>query len=397
MQPLVSVVIPVYNREATIMRALNSVLEQTYSNLEVIIVDDGSNDSTVETVRKCKDTRVRLVCLPGNMGANTARNRGICEAKGEYVAFQDSDDEWVRDKLERQLRYMEHSGRKASYSPYYLHEDNQVRIVPNSYKNRELCEKYVADTLKTTNVVGTPTLIINKEVFSRTGMFDEKLRCLQDYEFIIRLAREESLGYLEEPLVHAYRMERSITSNRDAKMEAYVRILEKHSDFVDLEVTVYDYLRNAVVIWGNQINWQEFDQVIRAVRTSGNPMMIEKCYKLAIQYFHEQRYVRQRVLEEWYGFYENHIRTHQFAIYGAGFWGKKVYDDIKKKNCIPQCFLVTDKKEKAEIDGIPVRNLEEYEDVESPVIIAVSWEHQEHLIKNLLDRGICRFCVYPYC
>lgn len=397
MQPLVSVVIPVYNRETTIMRALDSVLGQTYSNLEVIVVDDGSSDSSVEMVKKCEDIRVHLICLQGNMGANAARNRGIREAKGEYIAFQDSDDEWVKDKLEKQLQYLEHTGKKVSYSPYYLHEDNKVSIVPNSYKNKELCEKCISDILKTTNVVGTPTLVVQKELFSRVGMFDEKIKCLQDYEFMIRLVKEESLGYVEEPLVHAYRLEHSITSNREAKMEAYVRILEKHSDFVDLKVTLYDYLKNADKVWGENIQWQEFAKVIQAVQKSGGSLMAERCYKLAIQYFNEQRYVRQKVLEEWYTFFVTCICTQKFAIYGAGFCGKKVYDDMKKENCIPWCFLVTEQKENAEIYGVPVKSLKEYTDLETPVIIAVSWEKQKELVRNLLDKGIHHFCVYPYC
>lgn len=397
MQSLVSVVIPVYNRETTIMRALDSVLDQTYSNMEVIVVDDGSIDSTVEIVKKCKDTRVHLICLPSNMGANTARNRGIREAKGEYIAFQDSDDEWIKDKLEKQLRYMKCRGKKASYSPYYLHEENKLSIIPNDYKNRDLCEGQIANTLKTRNVVGTPTLIIKKEVFSRTGMFDEKIKCLQDYEFMLRLVREENLGYIEEPLVHAYRMECSITSNREAKMEAYVRILEKHFDFVDLEVILCDYLKNAEVVWGRNVNWKEFDRVTQVVRKSADSLMVEKCYKFAMQYFVEQRYARQRVLEEWYSFFKNYICTQKFAIYGAGFWGKKVYDDMRKGNCIPWCFLVTEQKENAEIYGVPVKNLKEYTDLEAPVIIAVSWEKQKELVRNLLDKGIHHFCVYPYC
>mgnify|MGYP002516567543 CR=1 FL=1 len=106
MTPFVSVILPVYNREDTILRALDSVLMQTYRNMEVIVIDDGSDDSTAEIVRNCQDSRVRLVRLPVNGGANAARNAGIRLAEGTYIAFQDSDDEWLADKLEKQIGYI---------------------------------------------------------------------------------------------------------------------------------------------------------------------------------------------------------------------------------------------------------------------------------------------------
>lgn len=137
MKPLVSVVIPVYNRESTIMRALNSVLDQTYHNIEVIVVDDCSTDSTVQTVGMCTDSRVQLICLPVHRGANAARNRGIEISKGEYIAFQDSDDEWMKNKLEKQINYMLDTGVEVSFSPYILYENGKCSIVPYDYKDRK--------------------------------------------------------------------------------------------------------------------------------------------------------------------------------------------------------------------------------------------------------------------
>ena len=117
MHPLVTVIIPVYNRAFTIRRAIDSVLDQSYKELELIIVDDCSLDNTVQIVKSYRDKRINLICLPKNCGANTARNTGLRAAKGEYIAFQDSDDEWFKEKLEIQIEYMEKTRKKVCYCP----------------------------------------------------------------------------------------------------------------------------------------------------------------------------------------------------------------------------------------------------------------------------------------
>src|SRR5271157_1697012 len=102
-RPLISVVIPAFNRQDTISYCLDSVLSQTYQNFEVIVVDDCSMDSTASIVRSHSDPRVRCVVLDKRSGAQAARNRGILDARSDWIAFHDSDDEWLPDKLEKQV------------------------------------------------------------------------------------------------------------------------------------------------------------------------------------------------------------------------------------------------------------------------------------------------------
>ena len=116
--PLVSVIIPVYNREKTIVRALRSVLNQTYANYEIIVVNDGSTDGSLSLIRSFVDDRITVISLSENHGASFARNIGMTEAKGEYTALQDSDDEWLADKLEIQVDYMFNNGLYAVFCPY---------------------------------------------------------------------------------------------------------------------------------------------------------------------------------------------------------------------------------------------------------------------------------------
>ena len=101
--PPVSVVIPAYNRAATIGAAIESVLRQTWEDFELVVVDDGSTDGTLEAARRIADPRLRVVAAPHNMGAAGARNLGVAEARGTWIAFQDSDDEWLPEKLAKQM------------------------------------------------------------------------------------------------------------------------------------------------------------------------------------------------------------------------------------------------------------------------------------------------------
>lgn len=395
MNPLVSVIIPVYNRESTIMRSINSVLKQTYTNIEVIIVDDCSTDSTVNVVNECSDERLRVFRLTKNQGANIARNIGIREAKGEYIAFQDSDDEWLEKKLEKQLSYIHETNVQALYCPYILYDEEKTSMVPEEYLDMDRCEKCLADTLREKNVIGTPTLIVCKDVFSEVGLFDEEMKRLQDYEFVIRLAKSVKIGYVNEPLVKAYRMPISISSDISLLVNAYAKILEKHADFVNVETIFQTYLRHADLFWQGNVDWKLLDEVITSIVLQNFEQRKENLYKMAAQYFIEQRSLKQRVLEEWYEGFKKNIENEKFAIYGAGVYGKKAFQKLKKEGFKPKFFLVTKLGESTEIDGIQVEQLGKNIENNFPIIIAVSEEKQQEIIKNLLDREIYRFCIYP--
>ena len=103
---MISVIIPTYNRASLLPRALDSVLRQTWEDLEVIVVDDASRDDTPQVMAACTDPRVRYIRLEKNSGACVARNTGVAQARGEWIAFQDSDDLWLPEKLEKQMAYL---------------------------------------------------------------------------------------------------------------------------------------------------------------------------------------------------------------------------------------------------------------------------------------------------
>ena len=129
----VSVVVPVYNSSQTIMRCLNSVLNQSYLNLEVLVVDDCSTDNTSQIVKSIEDSRIIYVRLEKNSGVACARNKGISLASGEYLCFIDSDDFWKPDKIERQVDFMKKNHYSFTYGSYYYHKNgkNHLAKVPS--------------------------------------------------------------------------------------------------------------------------------------------------------------------------------------------------------------------------------------------------------------------------
>ena len=394
--PLVTVVIPVCNRENTILRAVNSVLWQTYENIEVIVVDDGSTDSTVQVVESCSDDRVRVIRLSHNHGANYARNRGIEQARGEFVAFQDSDDEWLEDKLDRQISYMLKECLEGLFCPYIFCDGVNTEVVPCDHRNVDCDYTELIGRLKRGNIVGTPTLVVRKNVFSYIGLFDEKMRRLQDYEFVIRFVKKFRLGYIEKPLVKAYKTEKSISADRDALLDAYMVLAKKHFDFIDLDHLIWAIFDCTDIFISKKIDWKVFDTLVDIIREK-NVFGGERSYKTLIEYICGKYIPVKKMVEDWFGSFREFITAEKFAIYGAGTYGYKAYMDLKRQNCIPEYFLVTKQNEGKEIDGIPVIELGQHENKNMPVIIAVSWEKQAELINNLQDQGICRFCIYPLC
>lgn len=386
MQSLVSIIIPTYNRETTISRSINSVLTQSYTNFELIIVDDGSTDNTIEIVNSYKDERIKLIRLGKNCGANVARNKGICAAKGEYIAFQDSDDEWVKSKLESQLKYMLDSDKKACYcSLTIIYPDGGKNVLPGKIKNKELYEIGITDILRKRNIVSTQTLIVAKEVFSNVGMFDESFKRWQDYEFVIRLCEYYQIGYIEKPLVNVYRLDDSISNNRSVLLETCSKILTKHSDFLDFNSILHKYMFNCEWYDTEKLYFESLDDFFQAINIKKSEEII-KLYNNA-----------KIIMFQWYTYFSENIIGKKFVIYGAGVYGRGVYYTLKSLGIIPQCFWVTFKKNENNIDKIPIIELPDNIDKQLAVIIAVDKNKQEVLVKNLISRNVSNYIIYPFC
>jgi glycosyltransferase involved in cell wall biosynthesis len=236
--PSVSVVIPAFNRVGTIRAAVESVLSQSYTDFELLVVDDGSSDGTMDRLADIDDMRLRLLSNPRNMGVSAARNTGIWNARGAWVAFQDSDDEWMPRKLEKQI------ARIASLGPDCVGGYCGMTIVgsPSTLPSETPSERYYPDetlgiregnigsALLRTSLISTQTLVARHDLLTRIGGFDEALPALVDWDCVLRLARLGPFAFVDEPLVKQYFSENSITRSREKRAFARERIVEKNID-----------------------------------------------------------------------------------------------------------------------------------------------------------------------
>ena len=196
--PLVSVVIPAYNAERTITAAIGSVLEQTVDDLEVIVVDDGSTDRTVEVAAASGDRRVQVV-RQANAGPSVARNTGLARAGGKYVALLDADDLWLPRKVERQLEVLERQPGVGAVQTGALFVDDDLREL--SVRRCRSGGDALLETLLFENLPAFPsTVMFDRSKLAEIGGFDTSLVILEDWNLAIEAARRCNLQSIEEPL-----------------------------------------------------------------------------------------------------------------------------------------------------------------------------------------------------
>lgn len=219
----VSIIIPVYNRENFIQRAIYSVLEQNGGNsIEVIVINDGSSDNTEQKVLEINDNRIIYKSLRKNYGACFARNIGIKLAKGKYIAFQDSDDVWKIRKLERNLDIIKKTKADVVTSNYYFIQNNNKKVALNRLPG------FVSfSNLLMRNYCSTQTFLGKSEIFKEI-LFDDNLPRLQDWDIILRIAQRYKVYYDNEPLVNVYLMNDSITSCPQKGIVSLNYILNKY-------------------------------------------------------------------------------------------------------------------------------------------------------------------------
>lgn len=221
---MVSVIIPTYNRASTIKASIMSVLNQSYTDLELIIVDDGSSDDTETIVNCIADARIRYHKLEKNSGACVARNTGIRLALGSYIAFQDSDDTWRFDKIEKQLKHLLKTDADMVYCGMTRIINGRSKYYPDDQRNNEPLS---LQTLLAKNKVSTQNILIKKDVAEKI-LFDPTFKRLQDWDFVTRvMIYGFRIEYLAEPLTTANVRNDSITSRVNAE-ESYLHFIDKY-------------------------------------------------------------------------------------------------------------------------------------------------------------------------
>jgi len=230
----ISVVIPTYNRKHTLPRALDSVLAQSYQPFEIIVIDDGSTDGTFDWI-KSKYPSIKLLeshkpskSLKGYSpkGVSVARNVGIKQSKGDWIALLDSDDEWTPDKLIRQVQSL-----KKNEGSVFCHTNeiwirNGVRV--NQHKKHQKYGGYIFKECLDICRISPSAALIHKTIFEDIGLFDESLKVCEDYDFWLRITSNYPVLFLDEFLIKKYGGHEDQLSKTPEGIEQYrIKSLEK--------------------------------------------------------------------------------------------------------------------------------------------------------------------------
>ncbi len=234
--PVVSVVLPTYNSGHLLPRAIKSILEQTLSDFELIIVNDGSTDDTINIVNAISDQRISLINLPHNYGANYARNTGIASARADLIAFHDSDDEWLPTKLELQVSYLNSSNDplatvvyvSVTYSHSVWWEDDKSKPTRTTYEG-----DVFLSLVKRKLCLVTPQVMVKRSALINVGSFDITLPCYQDLDLLMRLAQTSNhFVAVNSPLVIKHNSDSCISNNVASKIRGTELFLSKWSQTI---------------------------------------------------------------------------------------------------------------------------------------------------------------------
>jgi glycosyltransferase involved in cell wall biosynthesis len=222
-EPSVSVIIPTYNRSDAVSRALSSVASQSRPPDEILVVDDGSTDGTPEHIPELFPEAIYL--RQENRGASAARNRGIREARGDYVAFLDSDDEWLPRKLEHQLEALEKDEHPLCHTnEIWIRNGRRV----NQMKKHQKYGGRIFEKCLPLCIISASSAVLHRNLFDRVGLFDESLPVCEDYDLWLRICALYPVLYLDEPLIVKYGGHEDQLSRRYWGMDRFrIQALEK--------------------------------------------------------------------------------------------------------------------------------------------------------------------------
>jgi glycosyltransferase involved in cell wall biosynthesis len=227
-QPLISIVVPTYNRSRLLREAVDSVRGQTYERWELVLVDDGSTDDTAAVFAGLDDPRMRVVRLEHTGNAASVRNAGLAAARGTYVAFLDDDDLWMHSKLAVQLAGLQQSGCRWGYTAFdRIDEHGRTLIDPRVVPWRPHRGWILEQLLRIEAIVPLPTVMAERSLLEEAGGFDETFRFCEDYELWFRLAARATVHVEETPLARVRVHARNQQADREGVHAAWVRVYAK--------------------------------------------------------------------------------------------------------------------------------------------------------------------------
>ena len=226
--PQISVIIPTYNRAKFLATAIDSVLVQTFSDYELIVVDDASTDSTSTLLEKYSSS-IQIHTLPENKGVSYARNVGIQHAKSAWIAFLDSDDVWHPQKLEKQWEHIQHHPHYGAYFTDEIWIRNGKRVNPKKKHTKQ--EGWIYQPSLSLCLMAPSTIMIPQHVFERVGNFDETLPVCEDYDLWLRICALYPVSLLNEKLMtrhggHSDQLSQKFWGNDRFRIQSLQKILQ---------------------------------------------------------------------------------------------------------------------------------------------------------------------------
>ena len=200
--PKISVIIPTHNRAWSIRRAIESVLSQSFEDFELLIVDDGSTDQTQDILKTFKDFRIQVIKLKKGQGVSKARNEGIAQAQGEWLAFLDSDDEWLPHKLKAQWDYVSLRPKIKVVHGEEVWIRRGVRVNPK--KKHTKPKGWIFQRCLPLCAISPSTVMIHRTVLQKVGAFDPEMIVCEDYDLWLRITPFYEVGLLEVPIIKKY-------------------------------------------------------------------------------------------------------------------------------------------------------------------------------------------------
>ena len=249
--PLVSVIIPTYNRSSFVLEALDSVLKQTIEDFELIVVDDGSTDETEKALAQYQGRFIYH--LQGNQGVSAARNRGIQTARGKWIAFLDDDDLWMPEKLETQIRFFSQNPKAMICQTEEIWIRNGRRVNPRK-KHQKFSGDIFAPSLLLC-LVSPSAVMIKRELFEQVGCFDETLPACEDYDLWLRISAQFPIFLIDRPLVvkrggHPDQLSRTTPALDRFRIKSLVKILGSGRLSAEQYDLAYQEIKNKCRIYG---------------------------------------------------------------------------------------------------------------------------------------------------
>ncbi len=229
-RPKISVILINHNYGNYIAQAIESVLSQTYKNLELIVVDDGSTDNSAQVIEGYKD-KIKFIKRTHKSGTcSVPRNTALKEATGEFIAFLDSDDAWNKHKLQNQVDYLErHKNIGLAYSDYEVIDSKSrlLSISGNRYFRRGPVEGWVFNEFVKRNFMQVSTVIVRRKVLDRVGFFDPELSRAEDYDLWLRISRHYKIGLIDKALAKNRRHPHNMTNSRISQAVVTMKVIHK--------------------------------------------------------------------------------------------------------------------------------------------------------------------------